>query len=78
MLITHDLAVVAGLADHVAVMREGRVVEADPTERLFRTPRASLYPQAFRRLRARAPRAVRMGQAALLVGRGGDAKLCAA
>jgi peptide/nickel transport system ATP-binding protein len=28
MLITHDLAVVAGLAHHVAVMREGRVVEA--------------------------------------------------
>ena len=37
MLITHDLAVVAGLADHVAVMREGGVVEADRTERLFRT-----------------------------------------
>jgi peptide/nickel transport system ATP-binding protein len=37
MLITHDLAVVAGLADHVAVMRDGRVVEADRTERLFRT-----------------------------------------
>ncbi len=37
MLITHDLAVVAGLADHVAVMREGRVVEADRTDALFRT-----------------------------------------
>jgi peptide/nickel transport system ATP-binding protein len=37
MLITHDLAVVAGLADHVAVLREGRVVEADGTETLFRT-----------------------------------------
>jgi peptide/nickel transport system ATP-binding protein len=37
MLITHDLAVVAGLANHVAVMREGRVVEADRTEALFRT-----------------------------------------
>jgi peptide/nickel transport system ATP-binding protein len=39
MLITHDLAVVAGLADHVAVMREGRVVEANRTEPLFRERR---------------------------------------
>ncbi len=34
-LITHDLAVVAGLADHVAVMKEGRVVERDSYEGLF-------------------------------------------
>jgi peptide/nickel transport system ATP-binding protein len=66
MLITHDLAVVAGLADHVAVMHDGRVVEAGPTERLFRT-RTHPYTRRLFDASGHAPRrAVRTGQAALL------------
>ena len=36
--ITHDLAVVAGLADHVAVMYAGRIVETGPTDTVLNTP----------------------------------------
>jgi peptide/nickel transport system ATP-binding protein len=36
IFITHDLGVVAGLADKVAIMRRGEVVEAGPTVSLFR------------------------------------------
>jgi oligopeptide/dipeptide ABC transporter ATP-binding protein len=38
ILITHDLGVVAELADEVAVMYAGRVVERAPVSRLFREP----------------------------------------
>jgi peptide/nickel transport system ATP-binding protein len=39
MLITHDLGVVAELAEEVVVMYAGRKVEQAPVEQLFRTPR---------------------------------------
>jgi len=50
--ITHDLGVVARLADRVAVMYAGRVVESSPAERFFTSP---LHPYA-RALMGAAPR----------------------
>lgn len=38
VLITHDLGVVAGTADHVQVMYAGRIVESAPVELLFSKP----------------------------------------
>ena len=38
LLITHDLSIVAGNCDHVAVMQKGRIVETASTETLFSSP----------------------------------------
>ncbi len=38
IMVTHDLGVVAGMADHVAVMYAGRVVEFAERRRLYYTP----------------------------------------
>jgi peptide/nickel transport system ATP-binding protein len=39
ILVTHDLGVIAGRADRVAVMYAGRIVETTTTEKLFANPR---------------------------------------
>ncbi|MBM3525875.1 MAG: ABC transporter ATP-binding protein, partial [Alphaproteobacteria bacterium] len=39
IIITHDLGVVAGMADRVAVMYAGRIVEEGPSEAIFADPR---------------------------------------
>ncbi len=39
MLITHDMGVIAEMADEVAVMYLGRIVETAPVEELFEAPR---------------------------------------
>ncbi|WP_341938093.1 ABC transporter ATP-binding protein [Marinimicrobium sp. C2-29] len=38
VFISHDLGVVAGLADHILVMKSGQVVEAGPPKQIFRAP----------------------------------------
>ena len=47
LLITHDLGVVAEVAERVAVMYTGKIVEDSPVDELFARPKASLYRRAF-------------------------------
>ena len=39
LYVTHDLAVVAGFADRLAVMYAGRIIEHGPTAQVLRHPR---------------------------------------
>jgi microcin C transport system ATP-binding protein len=52
MFISHDLRVVASLASHLIVMREGKVVEEGPASQLFKSPKTdytrALFAAAFR------------------------------
>ena len=59
LLITHDLAVVAGMAHQVALMYAGQIIEVAPAGQFFNQPR---HPYAQALLRA-LPDAQRRGQA---------------
>ena len=52
LFISHDLRVVASLASHLIVMRQGKVVEEGPAAQLFKAPRSdytrALFAAAFR------------------------------
>jgi microcin C transport system ATP-binding protein len=52
MFISHDLRVVASLASHLIVMRQGKVVEEGPAVELFKAPKSdytrALFAAAFR------------------------------
>jgi microcin C transport system ATP-binding protein len=52
MFISHDLRVVASLASHLIVMRQGKVVEEGPAADLFKNPKTdytrALFAAAFR------------------------------
>jgi peptide/nickel transport system ATP-binding protein len=39
LMVSHDLSVVAGLADRIAVMYAGEIVESGPTDRVYAHPR---------------------------------------
>ncbi|MBC7137514.1 MAG: ABC transporter ATP-binding protein [Defluviimonas sp.] len=66
LLITHDLAVVAGRTGRVAVMQAGRVVESGPTEQVFRAPGAA-YTSALFAASAHVPRRAPAAQGAPLL-----------
>ena len=59
LLITHDLAVVSGMAHQVALMYAGQIIEVAPADEFFRSPR---HPYARLLLRA-LPDAERRGEA---------------
>ncbi len=58
IIITHDLGVVAGMADRVAVMYAGRVVEEGRTSDIFENPR---MPYTIGLLRSIPPAGCRTG-----------------
>ncbi|MGN6515476.1 MAG: ABC transporter ATP-binding protein [Rhizomicrobium sp.] len=64
VMISHDMGVIAGIADKVQVMRLGEIVEAGSAEEVFYSPRHN-YTKALLDAMPRIDRPVREGHAAL-------------
>ena len=64
VLITHDMGVIARLADRVCVMKDGAYVEAGPAQQIFSAPRTA-YAQALLAAVPRLDRADRGGRPTL-------------
>ncbi|MBV8404130.1 MAG: dipeptide ABC transporter ATP-binding protein [Gammaproteobacteria bacterium] len=75
VLITHDVAALAGVADRVAVMRHGTLIETGPVREVLRTPRDPYTRELLQessapppvQVAARTPSAAAAGGAALSV-----------
>jgi peptide/nickel transport system ATP-binding protein len=62
--ITHDLATVSSLADHILVMYAGQVVEAGPTRTILKTPHHPYTRGLLDSVPSRNPRGVELPQIA--------------
>ncbi|WP_216849332.1 dipeptide ABC transporter ATP-binding protein [Pimelobacter simplex] len=64
ILISHDLAVVTRLADHVLVMKGGRIVESGPVEQVLRRPRHTYTRQLIDAVPSEHTKGARLSDAA--------------
>ncbi len=60
LLISHDLAVVSSVADRVAIMRDGRIVEQGPTTEVLSRPEHEYTKMLLRAVPAGRPRGTRL------------------
>jgi peptide/nickel transport system ATP-binding protein len=65
VLISHDLAVVSRIADRVAVMHDGRIVETGPTAQVLQDPRHTETRRMLAAVPVDKPRGTRLAPAAL-------------